>query len=457
MKQSTTTNIELPFELPGPIRAVHEWMAAAPEHLDNDHTEFFAVTNWAMFGGLTAHMGFLALFLALGLQALALFNVGSVALFAFTVVMARQGRVMLCLSLAAAEVTAHAMFATHVLGWGSSFHYYIIILIVLFLLFGSTTVRMRVGATALFVSAYLGLSFYAIGRPPQVEVAAAQLTGLSSMNLATFLWILVGICGYYAWAVKQTRAQLAAALQQSRELERMKTNFTSTVSHELRTPLTSVVGFAKLIRKRLDERVLVGLPSDEKRDKAAQQVRSNVDIIIAEGERLTELVTDVLDIARLESGRMEWEREPFKPSDLARKSFEATQGLFLGGDVGFEAHVDEGLPALTGDIKRLQQVLINFISNAQKFTPNGSVFIEVHAEDDGVRFGVRDTGDGIAAEHFEVVFDRFQQVHDVLTDKPRGTGLGLPICAHIVRAHGSQIDLDSELGTGSTFSFLLKP
>ncbi|MEX1169676.1 MAG: HAMP domain-containing sensor histidine kinase, partial [Chloroflexota bacterium] len=218
------------------------------------------------------------------------------------------------------------------------------------------------------------------------------------------------------------------------------------------------VGFSRLIRRRLDELIFPSVESgDPKRDRAIRQVSENLGIIIEEGERLTTLINDTLDLAKIEAGRMEWRREPVDIADLIGRATSATASLLAGPGPTMIVEVEPGLPSLVGDRDRLIQVLINLISNAVKFTPAGSITCAAQRDPagDGVLVSVTDTGVGIAPEDHARVFEQFGQAGDTLTDKPRGTGLGLSICREIVEHHGGRLWLESELGRGSRFSFTL--
>ena len=241
-----------------------------------------------------------------------------------------------------------------------------------------------------------------------------------------------------------------------KEVDRMKTDFISTVSHELRTPLTSVLGFAKIIKKRLEGTLFPALhASSPNVVRAAEQVRNNITIIVSEGRRLTELINDVLDIAKMESGTLEWKMRETDIVQLINRAVAATQFLFEEKRLFCDVRLDDDLPALAIDQDRITQVLVNLLSNAIKFTPDGGVTVRGRLFGDGVEISVADTGIGMAARDQEHIFERFRQVGDTLTEKPKGTGLGLAICKQIVGSHGGRIWVESEPGAGSTFYFSL--
>ncbi len=241
-----------------------------------------------------------------------------------------------------------------------------------------------------------------------------------------------------------------------KEIDRMKTDFIATVSHELRTPLTSVLGFAKLTKNKLEQTVFTHVPeSDAKAQRALGQVRGNIDIIVSEGQRLTTLINDVLDISKMEAGRMEWKMASIEPATLVARATEASSALFAGPEVVLESSFDPDLPTIEGDFDRLLQVLINLISNGAKFTDAGTVTVRARRVGSSLELSVTDTGHGIDVADQGAVFEKFKQVGDTLTNKPKGTGLGLPICRQIVTAHGGTIGVESTLGKGSTFRVLL--
>ena len=257
--------------------------------------------------------------------------------------------------------------------------------------------------------------------------------------------------------VKQAKMEAEAASNAAERANDAKSAFLSTVSHELRTPLTSVLGFAKIIRKRLDERIFPLVEkTDAKIDKTISQISENLQVVISEGERLTHLINDVLDLAKIEAGKMEWNQESIHIPEVAERAIAATTSLFDQKALKMIREIDADLPEITGDKDKLIQVIINLISNAVKFTDKGAVTCRAYREKDELIVSISDTGIGIAPEDYAAVFEQFKQVGgDTLTDKPKGTGLGLPICKEIVEHHGGRIWLESEQGKGSTFLFAL--
>jgi signal transduction histidine kinase len=240
--------------------------------------------------------------------------------------------------------------------------------------------------------------------------------------------------------LQRAYSDLATAHQELLSVDEMKTNFLANVSHELRTPLTSIRAFAEILQS---------YPDDE--DTQAEFLQ----IIVSESERLTRLVNDVLDVTKIESGEIEWRDEPISPTPLLEQCARTFGPLFEASSLVFKQEVPQNLPAIRGDYDRLQQVIHNLLNNAMKFTAEGTIALRASILNGELHIAVSDTGVGIAAADQERVFEKFQQVGDTLTGKPKGTGLGLTICRDIVAHHGGQLLLDSQPGRGSTFTIAL--
>ena len=251
--------------------------------------------------------------------------------------------------------------------------------------------------------------------------------------------------------VGERTAELEKAYEELKELDRLKSDFLSTVSHELRTPMTSVIGFAKLTKKKLEKSVYPLAAEGGGVVHAVSQALENLDIIITESERLTILINEVLDSAKLEAGKVEWEFAAVQPMRLIERACAITSTLAAQKGLTLASEVKPDMPDVRGDQNRLLQVFINLISNAVKFTERGRITLSAEQQGEFVRFSVRDTGCGIATQDQAKVFDKFKQIGDTLTDKPHGTGLGLSICQRIVQHHGGEIWLESEPGVGSAF------
>ena len=253
--------------------------------------------------------------------------------------------------------------------------------------------------------------------------------------------------------VAERTAALEKANMELKELDQIKSDFLTSVSHELRTPITSVSGFVKQVKKKLESAVFPRVEEDEKTIRAMSQVRDNLDIIVNEGERLSEIINDILYCATLDSGKVDWNFTDIVPEQLLKQAAAAFMPQL--GQKGLEllVEVEPALPEVSGDETRLFHVLSNLLGNAVKFTDHGRIVLRVCQQEEFVRFSVEDSGCGISPEDHATIFDRFRQIGDTLTDKPKGTGLGLSICQKIIQYHGGTIWVESTPGEGSTFFF----
>ena len=251
--------------------------------------------------------------------------------------------------------------------------------------------------------------------------------------------------------------ELAGANERLRSLDEIKSSFLSSVSHELRTPLTSLLGFAKLITKDFS-RFFAPTATAPGQATKAERISRNLDIIVQEGERLTRLINDFLDLSRIEAGRMDWRDRQVTVDECVERVVDSVRWIFDGKpEVRLKVKMPQNLPGLLVDPDRLDQVLLNLLDNAAKYTARGSVELTATAQDDAVRFSVCDTGPGIRAEELATIFDKFRQAKDGDTKRmrPKGTGLGLAICKEIVEHYGGEIWAESETGKGSRFHFRL--
>lgn len=257
--------------------------------------------------------------------------------------------------------------------------------------------------------------------------------------------------------IKRHEQELDDLVEKLQKASAAKSNFVANVSHELRTPLTAVLGFARIAQNRFESVIFPNMVVEGRRtERAVTQVRENFEIMIAEGQRLTKMINDILDLEKIEAGQMIWDIEPLDMGSVIRQAAAATNSLYTSKGLAFHIDVEPDLPPVAGDRDRVVQVVINLISNAVKFTDRGHVAcVAKKGAGPFVSVSVSDTGVGIAPEDQSEVFDKFRQVGDTLTEKPSGTGLGLPICREIVEHLGGSITVDSMRGYGSTFTFQL--
>lgn len=253
----------------------------------------------------------------------------------------------------------------------------------------------------------------------------------------------------------QSKEEAELMNQRLRELDQTKSTLVASVSHELRTPLTSLLGFSKLILKNFSKYFWPLAKGDHRLLTKGSQIVENLNILLHEGDRLTRLINDVLDLNKIEMGYTEWREQKINPGDLVRQAATSASGQFENNpDLVLITRIDDNLPDIALDPDRMLQVLLNLLTNAAKFTSKGSVILAASSPATGlIRFEVTDTGPGIPKEEQDRVFDIFHQLSDLdpADNKPKGAGLGLAICREIVTHHHGTIWVESEPGQGASF------
>jgi signal transduction histidine kinase len=244
--------------------------------------------------------------------------------------------------------------------------------------------------------------------------------------------------------VQEKNRQLEIANGQLQELDRLKSDFVASVSHELRTPLTAIKGAIDLLLRELAG------PLNEKQTHYLARVRSNT-------HRLAGLINDVLDLSKIEEGKIELRAGPVSLGGLVHEVVETLKPIAAENEMILQGAISESSLLVWADRDKVTQVLTNLIGNAVKFTPAGGRVV-VSARPDGgewIRVSVIDDGPGISPEEKDRIFDKFYQVAQVGEAKPKGTGLGLAISKALIELHGGKIWVESQLSRGSIFNFTL--
>jgi PAS domain S-box-containing protein len=238
-----------------------------------------------------------------------------------------------------------------------------------------------------------------------------------------------------------------ALIKELQELDQLKSQFLANMSHELRTPLNSIIGFSRVILKGIDGPV-------------TDMQNQDLTAIYNSGQHLLGLINDILDLARIEAGKMELNFEEVKLSEMVNSVLSTAKGLVKEKHIQLVAKVPADMPTVRGDTMRVRQVMINLLSNASKFTDEGSITVETRVQTGPngkpeALINVIDTGPGISEDGQAKLFRAFSQVDGSATRKTGGSGLGLSICANLVQLHGGRISVTSAEGKGSTFWFTL--
>lgn len=239
---------------------------------------------------------------------------------------------------------------------------------------------------------------------------------------------------------KELETELVAARENAEGAARVKASFLANMSHEIRTPMNGVLGFTELV-----------LSGDLQPDQ-----RRHVELIAESGHSMMQLLNDILDVSKIESGKMRIALEPIDPRDTLRCCADLMAPIARAKGVDLSTAIDPSVPSrVVGDPLRLRQVMLNLIGNAAKFTDSGSIAVTATVEGDFLRFDVADTGIGIPAERLDTIFDQFAQADDSTARLYGGTGLGLTISGELARLMGGSISVTSVVGDGTTFTVRL--
>jgi signal transduction histidine kinase len=224
---------------------------------------------------------------------------------------------------------------------------------------------------------------------------------------------------------------------------RHKSEFLANMSHELRTPLNAVIGFSEVLLERMFGEI------NPKQEEYLQDILSS-------GKHLLSLINDILDLSKIEAGRMELEAQPFDLPAALDNALTLIRERAARNSIGLVVHVDPGIGEIMADERKIKQVLLNLLSNAVKFTPEGGkITMSAALNGAAVEVSVADTGIGIAAEDQQAIFEEFRQVGSDYARKREGTGLGLALARRLVELHGGRLAVASEPGKGSTFTFTI--
>ncbi len=261
--------------------------------------------------------------------------------------------------------------------------------------------------------------------------------------------VLQALTDQIAVAIDNARSYELAqqAITEMRELDRLKSQFLANMSHELRTPLNSIIGFSRVILKGIDG------PISELQEQ-------DLNAIYNSGQHLLRLINDILDLSKIDAGKMELAFDDVNMVDLLQSVIPTVSGLIKDKPIELIQNISPDIPVIRADSMRIRQVVINLLSNAAKFTEEGSITVDAYVQTNSenkpeVIVKVTDTGSGISLEDQKKLFQPFSQVDASPTRKTGGTGLGLSISRRLIELHGGRIDLYSEAGKGSTFYFTL--
>jgi len=230
--------------------------------------------------------------------------------------------------------------------------------------------------------------------------------------------------------------------EQLEAANRHKSQFLANVSHELRTPLNSIIGFTRIVQRRIGAQI----PDLQK---------ENLQKVLVSSEHLLNLINELLDLAKIESGRMEVYAETFQLNDVVRMATSTVEPMLKDGRVRLVTEIAPDIPPLKTDRDKLKQAVLNLLSNAAKFTEKGEIKVAAWQENGNVKLTVSDTGIGMKKEALDYIFEEFRQADMSSTRRYGGTGLGLAIVRRFINLMGGDIAVESEVGKGSKFTITI--
>lgn len=308
--------------------------------------------------------------------------------------------------------------------------------------------------TLLEMTVYTCLCLWAYAHPEQIQFFVTEKDLLFDV-LMSFLSVSIvlglALSLHFAMYNRQQRELETARKQLTEEnaaleqINRLKTEFLGNVSHELKTPLTVISGYAQTTRQLISRQQEV--------EPAA--VIHRMQLISAEAERLALMVGQILDVTRMEEGRMVMEKSPCHPDEIIHNAIETHYPILNKNGNKLVIRIEDELPQINADQGRISQVIVNLVANAIRFTVNGTITVTAQPRDNEVLICVADTGEGISPAKLPFIFDRYNNNQKSGGGKDTGTGLGLFICKHIIEEHNGRIWVNSSEGIGTTFCFTL--
>jgi signal transduction histidine kinase len=287
------------------------------------------------------------------------------------------------------------------------------------------------------VGGFLGINQLLLYEPRDPYIlSSAFICMLLTLLLTTMTLTGLFIAGMQ---LREHNNKISQKNQQLEEASRMKNEFLANMSHELRTPLNAIIGFSESIKDGLMGNIT---------ETQCEYIKD----IYTSGEHLLSLINDILDLSKIESGKMILELETVSINLMLQNSLNMVKGKALNYHLTLKLDVHVDTPEIIADIRKLKQIVYNLLSNAVKFTPDGgTIILAAHQVDDMLEIAVTDTGIGIAFEDQKKLFESFTQIDSVVSRQYQGTGLGLIIIKHLTELHSGSVGLESEVGKGARF------
>lgn len=404
----------------------------SPANVELRYQRYYVATNSIYVLAGLIHFAFIFFFSLVGAVEMAVFNVGSVIWFAFTIWINRKKFLFTSLYLCFSEVFLHALAATYFFGWGAGYQYYMMLFATGIFLLPPGKNFLKFGSIVLGCLLFASTYYYSMSYPPVYYWTSNFLALINVSNIIFSTLFHAGFAYYFTLS--------ANIAEDSLEREnKAQTAFFQNISHELRTPLTLISG-----------------PSESALQRSEGLSLTEVKVVVNQARRLTRLVNQLLDLQKITSGRMELRKSTVRLGEFLTQVSENFTAYVKRKNINFELLLCEEIIYVDADPEQIDKCIFNYLSNSIKFTDEGGkIQLELQKKDNEAVVSVRDSGTGIAESQIRRLFSRFGISEASLTREQEGTGLGLALVKELVELHGGKVGVESEQGKGSHFYFTL--
>lgn len=416
------------------------------ENIKTTNYRFYFANNYAFIIGGIAHLIFIPIFYHLNLTLLVFYNFFSIIIFFLSFIINRKGFHTLSTIPAALEILLHATLTIYFIGWDSGFFYPLLAIIPL-VFSNPATLRSHKAAIAIIISAlYLSLKYFSNYHVPAIILDKEVLNNLYFMNS---FFIIIGISAlvyYFSLASEITENKIDKERNDADMANQAKSTFLANMSHELRTPLNAIIGYSEMLKDEADE-------------AGYEQAAKDLVKITNAGNHLLTLINSILDLTKIEAGKTILEYQSINIYPLINDIVSTIEPIIAKNNNTLSIKCNENFGNACIDQTKIKQILFNLLSNACKFTNNGTIELSVYRENKNKQellcFKVADTGIGIPGHKIEMLFQPFVQADISTTRLYGGTGLGLTIIKSFITLMEGFINVESSVGKGTTFTIKL--
>ena len=416
------------------------------ENVQTSHYRFYFSNNYSYLIGGLAHLCFIPIFLYLNLTVLAIYNIFSIAIFILSFILNKKGYHAESTIPASLEIMFHASLAVYFIGWESGFFYYTLAIIPLVFSNPTASRIQKILISVVIIIFFLSLKYFSNSHIPNIYLDKDVINNLYFMNS---FFIIVGISAlvyYVSLASDITENKIDKERNEADLANQAKSTFLANMSHELRTPLNAIIGYSELLK-------------DEAEDAGYKQASKDLSKITNAGNHLLSLINSILDLTKIEAGKTELEYQSINIRPLIEDVVSTIIPLVEQGKNTLTINCNDDIGYACTDQTRMKQILFNLLSNACKFTENGTIEVKAYKENKKTQewlcISVIDSGIGIPSHKIEMLFQPFMQADISTTRLYGGTGLGLTIIKSFIMLMDGVINVDSTVGKGTTFTIKL--